>query len=221
MPGRKRKPLTGPVPSSHPTPRLPSPDGGQKPCLAGSSTGHPLPPLWSAATDVSSYENASSAEQLPLLSVMSFFLSGTPAGIGEEGRWCQRVLVLGRAGPAKPALIQDLLSHCCWGKGSMSLNEAPCPSTHADIHTHTHTNIQRETHTCAYTCMYTRTQRDTCARTNTHARTQPAAPPGASPGSSLLGSCDGQEVMLGWSEGSWPAQSVWVCVNSRGGRGAW
>ena len=166
MPGRKRKPLTGPVPSSHPTPRLPSPDGGQKPCLAGSSTGHPLPPLWSAATDVSSYENASSAERLPLLSVMSFFLSGTPAGIGEEGGWCQRVLVLGGAGPAKPALIQDSLSHCCWGKGSVSLNEAPCPSTHAHMHTHTHKHTERDTHV-RHMHVHTHTERHMCTHKHT------------------------------------------------------
>lgn len=101
-----------------PRPTTPQPRWRVEALPCSSSAGHLPPPLWSAATAVSSFENASSAEQLPLLSVMSFSLSGTPAGMEEEARPCQWVLVLGGAGPAKPALTQDLLSHW-WlpGKG--------------------------------------------------------------------------------------------------------
>ena len=133
------------------------------PC--GSSTDHPPPPLWSVATAVSSFENASSAERLPLLSVMSFSLSGTPAGMEEEARPRQRVLVLGRAGPAKPALTQDSLSHC-WlpGKGFCELERGAMPQhtcRHAYAHAHRHTNTQR------HTCAHTDTHEHTCMHTHT------------------------------------------------------
>ena len=103
---------------------------------------------------------------------MSFSLSGTPAGIGEEGRWCQWVLVLGGAGPAKPALTQDSLSHCCWGKGSVRLNEVPCPNTHA--HTHTHTDKHTETH--VHTCVHMHAHMHTHVHTQTHMHTHSQLP---------------------------------------------
>ena len=102
---------------------------------------------------------------------MSFSLSGTPAGMGEEGRWCQWVLVLGGAGPAKPALTQDSLSHCCWGKGSVRLNEVPCPNIHAHMHTHMHTDTQTHRDTRMHTRVHMHAHMHTHVHTQTHIHT--------------------------------------------------